>query len=58
MVPSVELKAKALLNNAYDFKRKYLYFFYVMDHVLVRHKTNVKDVNIYNDIKFKSWLWK
>ena len=29
-----------------------------MDHVLVRHGNNVKGVNIYNDIKFKSWLWK
>ena len=32
--------------------------FYVMDHVLVIHRNNVKDVNIYNDIKFKRWLWK
>ena len=32
--------------------------FHVMDHVLVIHGNNVKDVNIYNDINFKSWLWK
>ena len=28
-----------------------------MDHVLVRHGNNVKDVNIYNDINFKLWIW-
>ena len=43
-IHTVELKDKAQLVNVESFKGKYLYF---VDYVLISHKKNVNDVNIF-----------
>ena len=47
MIPSIELKAKASLVNVKSYKESILYF---VDHVLVRHGSNVNYLNIYNEL--------